>query len=407
MSEKAKFLFVGNGSYLNRGCEAIVRGTVKVLQQCFGDCQFINANFDVTNPPLVPDENDSAVMHKPIPPFKRWSPKWLIGQVLKRTNQNLSNSFYFGCLKWDITNSDAVLSLGGDNYTLDYGIPRDFISLDQYVLKQKKPLIIWGASIGPFDSNPKFAKTIYRHLKEDVTAIFVREQTSLNNLNKYGVSDNVYLMPDPAFLMNPEPVNRELLGYDIAKGTIGFNFSPLMARHIKGRSRKQLILIAAESIKELHKKTGRHILLIPHVTSPHSDDYKLLKDIKGRVETEVGEKLHIVPNNLNAAQTKWVISRLSCLIAARTHATIAAFSTGVPTISLSYSIKALGINETLFGHTDYVISPKNLSAETITATTEFVLSEEKEIINKLRKNADRIHNSVWAAGLKLKEIIEG
>ena len=35
-SELSKFLFVGNGPYKNRGCEAIVRGTMNILRQHFG-----------------------------------------------------------------------------------------------------------------------------------------------------------------------------------------------------------------------------------------------------------------------------------------------------------------------------------------------------------------------------------
>jgi hypothetical protein len=31
------FLLVGNGPYLNRGCEAIVRGTMAILCQAFGE----------------------------------------------------------------------------------------------------------------------------------------------------------------------------------------------------------------------------------------------------------------------------------------------------------------------------------------------------------------------------------
>jgi colanic acid/amylovoran biosynthesis protein len=44
----------------------------------------------------------------------------------------------------------AVLSVGGDNYSLDYGVPKLFTDLDDIVLEKKKPLAIWGASVGPF-----------------------------------------------------------------------------------------------------------------------------------------------------------------------------------------------------------------------------------------------------------------
>ena len=402
---KNNFLFVGNGSHLNRGCEAIVRGTVNILRHSFGDCHFINANFDVTNPPFMPEETDSDITHKPIAFLKRWSPKWITGQILKRTNQKLASIFYFGSLKGDIANSDAVLSVGGDNYSLDYGVPKQYINLDNYVLKQNKPLIIWGASVGSFDSNPEFAKVIHRHLKEDVTAIFVREEASLDYLNKYGIVDNVFLMADPAFLMEPEEVAPDVLGFDIAEGAIGFNLSPLMVRYVGDNSREQLIAMAADAIENLIKNTYRDILLIPHVTSPHSDDYALLNDILNKLNADICEHVHLVPNDLNAAQTKWVISNLACLVASRTHATIAGFSTCVPTVSLAYSIKAFGINEKLFGHTDYVVKPEDFLPENLIAKAKLVLSREQVIRNKLQGQMEQVRSSALAAGLKLKEII--
>jgi polysaccharide pyruvyl transferase WcaK-like protein len=57
-----------------------------------------------------------------------------------------------------------------------------------------------------------------------------------------------------------------------------------------------------------------------------------------------------VPGNIGARQVKWVISKCRYFIGARTHATVAAFSTGVPTISIAYSKKARGINRDIFGH---------------------------------------------------------
>jgi hypothetical protein len=54
MGYQNNFLLLGNASYLNRGCEAILRGTVKILRSAFGECRFVNANFDVIDPPFTP-----------------------------------------------------------------------------------------------------------------------------------------------------------------------------------------------------------------------------------------------------------------------------------------------------------------------------------------------------------------
>ena len=45
------------------------------------------------------------------------------------------------------------------------------------------------------------------------------------------------------------------------------------------------------------------------------------------------------------------------MIASRTHASIAAYSTRVPTLVVGYSIKAQGIAQDLFGTTDHYVVP--------------------------------------------------
>jgi polysaccharide pyruvyl transferase WcaK-like protein len=404
MGYQGNFLLVGNGSYLNRGCEAILRGTLKILRSVFDDCQFVNANFDVTDPPFTPVELDPDVIHRPLPQVRRLTAKWVVVQAADRLYPSLGHHLRFGNLRKEILHSRAALSIGGDSYTLDYGIPWMYINLDRYVLARSKPLIIWGASIGPFDKKPDFARVVHEHLRKEVTAIFVREERSFNYLRKHGISDNVYLMSDPAFLMEAKPVSSNEIGFEIPDDAIGFNLSPLMSYYVGDNKLATLTDIAINLINVMHSKFRRPIVLIPHVTSPHSNDYELLRGIRERLAPKCSACVYILPSNLDAAKTKWVISKLSCLIAARTHATIAGFSTCVPTVSLAYSVKAFGINEELFGHTDYVIRPEEFSIESITAKAEMVLAKAKEIRDILSDKMVHIRTSALAAGVKLKEL---
>lgn len=58
----------------------------------------------------------------------------------------------------------------------------------------------------------------------------------------------------------------------------------------------------------------------------------------------------MLDGTMNACEVKGYISRLKLLITARTHASIAAYSTCVPTLVIGYSIKARGIARDLFGN---------------------------------------------------------
>jgi polysaccharide pyruvyl transferase WcaK-like protein len=87
-----------------------------------------------------------------------------------------------------------------------------------------------------------------------------------------------------------------------------------------------------------------------------------------------------------AAELKAVIARCSLFVGARTHATIAAYSSCVPTLVLGYSVKAAGIAEDLFG-TDghYVLPVQQISGDSqITDAFEWLRTNSGGIREKLR-----------------------
>ncbi len=402
MDKQNTFLLVGNASCLNRGCEAILRGTVRILRTVFEKCRIVNANFDILDPPYIPAEPDPDIVHRPLPLVHKRTAKWVVAQAAGRVFPALGRHLRYGPLRREIPGAQAILSIGGDNYSLDYGVPWIFVNLDRYVLARGRRLIIWGASVGPFDREASFAKVIHDHLRREVAAIFVREERSRAYLARHGISESVHVMPDPAFVMDAEPVTDAEVGFPLPDGAIGVNLSPLMARYVTNRDAAAWETRAVEVVRDLLKAYDRPIVLVPHVTSPNHDDHLFLTRVKSRLPP--GAVL-MLPRTLSAAQTKHVISRLSCLVAARTHATIAAFSTCVPTVTLAYSVKAWGINEALFGHTRYVIGPADLTPAAVTEITGRVLGETPAIRECLAGKMEGISREALEAGHTLKSII--
>ena len=104
-----------------------------------------------------------------------------------------------------------------------------------------------------------------------------------------------------------------------------------------------------------------NVALIPHVVWSHNDDrkplghlYNLFKD-SGRV---------CMIEDHNCEELKGYISRCRFMVTARTHASIAAYSTCVPTLVVGYSVKARGIAKDLFGtDKNYVIPVQSLKEE--------------------------------------------
>ena len=138
--------------------------------------------------------------------------------------------------------------------------------------------------------------------------------------------------------------------------------------------------------------------------SPQSNDHELLSEIYEKLKLK--DDIYLLHGNLNAAQTKWIISKLACLIASRTHATIAAFSSCVPTVSLAYSVKAYGLNEKLFGCADFVVAPNGFSIANVFEKVEMVLRQNLQIREHLKASMLDIRNHAINAGVELKKLIE-
>ena len=237
---KEKFALIGNVSYGNRGSEAIIRGTISALETVFDDCDFVNAYFPDINPDQKSGGWDKKVKYIPLdrnnPKRNTTSFKWWNYKLLSILDPERAKLYRFRIMRTVVKKSSAVLMVGGDNYSLDYGYPNTFFNLNEFVLKLDKPLILWGASVGPFSKDPKFEKWAAMQLKK-INRIYARESVTVSYLQSIGVSENVIRVADPAFLMEPEEADfsNEILSF-CEQGSIGLNLISLIGRYIPGVS---------------------------------------------------------------------------------------------------------------------------------------------------------------------------
>lgn len=141
--------------------------------------------------------------------------------------------------------------------------------------------------------------------------------------------------------------------------------------------------------------TDLNIALIPHVVWSHNDDRttlnKLYQQYKscGRI---------ILLEDCNSMELKGYISQYRFLITARTHASIAGYSTGVPTLVVGYSVKAVGIASDLFGTAKNYVLPVNALSreEELTEAFSWLMKQEENIRNHYSQ-----HLNNYIAGLNL------
>ena len=405
-NKSQKFLLVGNGAYSNKGCEAIVRGTVYVLTRRFPEAKFILSSFGKTAVNDAKSEVDPMIEHRvPREGIRRFSPLWWKYRIFLRPFSNLKNKYVYSVQRDALRESNCALEIGGDNYSLDYyGLPINHIDMDKTLMTTGKPLILWGGSIGPFTVNKEAEHLMKEHLKP-FNLICAREGETIAYLASIGIEENVKLVADPAFVMPVKTPNfsDELFRF-IERKPIGLNLSPLIGRFRSGDQKGNWVGQATKCIENLVNSSIGPILLVPHAFNEGNNDYEFMMQAAYRL-SGWGDRMAIVPPNLRAEEYKWVISKLRAFAGARTHSTIAALSSGVPTVSIAYSMKARGINKDIFGHTDWHVSSMDLTPKVITEKMKKLLSRQEDIRKQLEVAMPAIKNRALSAGDYLAEVL--
>ena len=115
--------------------------------------------------------------------------------------------------------------------------------------------------------------------------------------------------------------------------------------------------------------------------------------------------MYVVPDTLTAAQYKSIISRCEMFIGARTHATIAAYSTCVPTLVIGYSVKSKGIAKDIFSDYNGLVVPVSEITDAQKLIEAYVSFEEKaEIYRSLLK--EKMPEYIKAAKASVNELFK-
>ncbi|ROU04329.1 polysaccharide pyruvyl transferase family protein [Histidinibacterium lentulum] len=285
-----------------------------------------------------------------------------------------------------VSGSRAVLDIsGGDSFTDVYG-PKRFramILTKRLALDAGVPLILLPQKLGPF-RNPTHAAEAVEVLGR-AAAVWVRDQDSFTFLqwalgeafdperHRLGV-DVAVALPGKA----PEGLDRETMDWLSAREAepiAGLNVSGLLcndapgARRAFGLAADHTDQIEATARALLTADKALRLLLVPHVHRPGGDaesDLDAARALKARLGAPGAGRVRVLEERLSATELKWVLSRLDWFAGARMHATIGAFSSGVPTLGLGYTDKARGVFAEC-GIEDKVADLRNLDARAVAA----------------------------------------
>ena len=360
-TKKVLYMHTGSG---NHGCEAIVRTTSKLL----------NGPKDVilwSNTRSEDIQYGSAQGFEKVvtsEELERFSPAYFEALVKRKIlhNKNANQEVFLR----ELFKDSVAISVGGDNYCYKWSA-RQGVMLNKVIRKYCTSSILWGCSVDPEAITPE--------VREDLAGydlITAREPITYQLLKE--INPNTVKVADPAFLL--ERTDLPLPEGFQEGNTVGINVSPLIMKY--GTEGSLILDNYRLLIRYILEKTDMSVCLIPHVVWSYNNDLEPI-DVLYR-EFENFERVSRITDG-NCCELKGYIARCRFFVGARTHATIAAYSTCVPTLVVGYSVKSRGIAQDLFGTDDGYVLPVQM------LQSEFELAQN---FRWLVENENFIHNQL-------------
>ena len=391
---KADLILYGHGGSGNHGCEAIVRSLVKIVNQYgIDETELVS---------LKPDE-DSAYGIDRIVTLKNAQPgtysftDWNFISAYLRLKlcgqyEYLDALPYLKSLSVN-TERSIALSIGGDNYC--YGDISIYTRLNKMYNRRKIKTAFIGCSVEP----ALIKNAIVRDDLSRYSLIIARESITYEAMVEAGLT-NVKLLPDPAFQLDRVDLP---LPYGFVEGnTVGINISPMVMNcensdNITLNNYKRLI-------EHIIATTDMQVALIPHVVWAENDDRNPLQHLFDKYKHT--ERVVMIEDH-NCMELKGYIARCRFMVAARTHASIAAYSTCVPTLVVGYSVKAKGIAKDIFGtYENYVQPVQSLLQEgDLTKAFDWIYKNEDHIRTHLQSTMPEYRDRALFTGEELKKLI--
>jgi len=310
--------------------------------------------------------------------------------------------------------ADLVLDLGGDSYSTDYGTI-SIISLCIPLLVARilgKPYYFCAQSIGPLNNTAPYK--VLKFLLTDADLITTRERISDDFLESCGIFKNVFKTQDLAFILPVASGNRigEICKHEnIGKKQFfaGISISSLISKYFTGSApveekEQQYVFAMAKMCDHLVDKHCYQLIFVPHVEADRITSEKV-KDCMKHQNT-----VSILKGDYSPAELKGIVALCDIFIGSRMHATLAALSQAVPTLTFAYNHKTLGINGTVLGQNDYLIDIRKVDLANLLEITKDKIDQlieyKKRIKEKLLDILPEIKSTAEKNALYALDLLE-
>jgi polysaccharide pyruvyl transferase WcaK-like protein len=381
-------LVVVNAALANRGSEALIRGLGQICRKAAPHSTLILSSGE----PAFETQADLPEYDRLMRRYNYASPHAparYASVLLRRLGlHGPAARLGMGRLLDQAALADLILMIGADNFDHTYNMTGLMNTLARAFRNASKArMLLLDCSFAKEDLT---AETLSGFNYYD--GITVRETVSRQHMREAAPHLTPALFPDPAFIMAPRETSLPE-GF-VPGGTVGVNLSNLILK--SAYADRALVLQAYRRlIDTILDKTDMPVLLLPHVMN--GADLSALRLLRAGYEGN-SRVLLMEDETRSAPALKYIISRCRLFVGARTHATIAAYSSCVPTLVLGYSVKSMGIATDLFGTTAHYVLPSSglKTPDQLAEGFDWLLAHEEDVRAHLKERIPAYQEQAWA-----------
>lgn len=366
----------------NRGINALTRSTMDILKSLNIKSGIILSGFGAG---FIKVFDDYTFV--PLPRFSKILKLYIISFINKKA--------IFLELLGTTKSNDKILILdlsGGDSFTDTYGYQRYIYQIGiKYLFKRLSyNYILLPQTIGPFNNKlvEHFSKLFLKNVR-----IMVRDNDSKEYVSQLVMRDCTFCH-DLAFTLAPKKNSN--INMDCSK-RIGVNVSGLL--WIGGYNRNNQFNLKVNyqelmiDISEYFLKQGWKMVLIPHTYGDiEEDDLKACR-VLGDILRDKGYEIDLIDMDLTEQEIKDIISKFEFFLGSRMHSCIAALSSNVPAMGVSYSRKFRGIFKTINADI-FLLDPQLMSKEEMMDHLDYCFKNREDLREKLRILMPQVHSSI-------------
>ncbi len=235
-----------------------------------------------------------------------------------------------------------LLILGGGGILFD---SEAHVFLREVMLAEEMgvPVMVYAVSAGPLEKEP--AQELVRDALNGASAVTVRERKARQLLEQIGVTKEIAVTADPALLLKPEPLARDMLkreGLEGKRRLVGISVREKGAA-APDLDERQYHALIANAADYMVSRLEADLVFVP--MEPKNADVQHSHAVISQMAN--AGRAHVLKGEYSPAQVLALMRHFSFAVGMRLHFLIFAAIQHVPFVALPYASKVSGFLEAL------------------------------------------------------------